>query len=366
MNFNTSSITIIDFSHLSMRNLFVAISQSKDYKQNYKHMIFNSLQMLKNKFRNEIVLAIDGRNNWRKQFYNEYKAQRVKSREISKIDFNEFFKMNDEIIEVIKNNFPFKVVFINEEEADDIAGVVVNNYINNKNITLVTSDKDWMQVQINKNIKIFDPIKNKFKELEEFQKEILKTEFGDILRFTVIHALLGDSGDNIPSITGETEFSNNFKSYLKENNIYSTDVTEIKKLNIYKELIDNYKIFKKYISGKKKGKNKDEKDIFKVVAFGEKKAIKITEDINKLNTFLNSHKLYKDNFKRNLILVDFKRVPKEIKEKILIEFNKAKINYNYNGMINYFMNENLSQHISGISKFQSQEYTNKSSLDDFF
>jgi len=372
------SITIVDFSHLNMRNLFIALGQAKprkkdgcfiteDFIQYHKSLLFNSLQFIKNKFKNEIVLAIDGQDNWRKRFYKEYKANRSKSKEDNDVNFEEFFEETDKMLEKIRENFPFKVVFIDKAEADDVAGTISIKYADDMDIILVTSDHDWLQVQAHGNVRVWDPIKKEDQHLSDYEKEIIETEFGPMSRFTIMHTLIGDKGDNVPTITGMSFFSDEFISYLKENGINSECVKTVTSMDIWDELIKKYDVYDVIKSGKRKGELRDTKNIFKTKPYGIKKAEKHCETKECLEAFLSEHNMYKDNFKRNKVLVDFKEVPADVQEEIIAEFNGTEVNYNPNGMLEYFMDEKLNLHVGNINKFYSGKYETKntSSLDDF-
>lgn len=374
-------LIVLDFSHTSMRMVFTAISQTKpkkkngkfiteDYIQYYKHLVFNSIQYIKNKFKGDIVLALDSKNNWRKDLYPEYKANRTKSKDDSDINFDEFFAEVDKVTDVIRESFPFKVVKVDKAEADDIAGVISSVYGNEREIILITSDHDWSQaLSHGKHIKLYDPIKKEFTELSDFENEIIETPLGEMSRFTLIHGLIGDSGDNVPSITGQTEFSESFKSYLKENEIYTECVSEFNKMSIKDELIEKYNVYKIVKSGKLKGQATEFKDIFRTVPFGIKKAEKAASCPIALGELLDSHKMYRESFVRNNSLVNFKEIPEHIKELIIEEFHSVEINYNPSGMLEYFITEKLTQHVSGINKFYDGHQKNivsTSSLDDFF
>lgn len=373
------SITIVDFSHLAMRNLFIAVQQANPKKgkdglfiteqfiHQFKYLLFNSLQSIKNKFKNEIVLATDGKENWRKVFYPDYKANRATTKNDSNVNFVEFFEHLSSILETIKENFPFKVVAVPEAEADDIAGVVSINHGEEMDITLVTSDHDWLQVQTHNNIRIWDPIKKEDRFLSEFEKVIIDTCYDPISRFTLIHALIGDKGDNVPTLTGKSYFSNNFISYLKENNITTDCVKTVQEMTVWDELIENYKVYEVTKSGHKKGQLKDTKEIYRTKPFGVKKAEATVTSAKDLKDLLDSHNMYRDNFKRNRTLVDFTQIPEDVHDKIMSNFSEAEINYNPSGMLEYFMNEKLTLHAKNINKFYSSKYETKSnsSLDDF-
>ena len=372
-------LIIVDYSHTVMRMVFVAIAQAKpkkkqgkfitsEYMPYMKYLLFNSLQFVKNKFNGDMVLAIDSKMNWRRDLYSDYKANRAKAKTDSGIDFDEFFGEVDKITDVIREMFPFKVVKVPKSEADDIAGTISLVYGNDRTIVLVTSDHDWSQVLSHTNTQMWDPIKKEFANLTDFENTIIETDFGNMSRFTIIHSLIGDKGDNVPTITGMTEFSDAFKSYLKENNIVNTSVKDFNSMGIKDELIENFNVYKITKSGANKGKQTEEKDVYKTVPFGIKKAEKAAENVDSLNGLLNSHPMYRDNFIRNRTLVDFDCVPENIKRDILDEFERVEINYDPNKMLEYFMQENLGQHINNIHKFHdtSLEKQTSTSLDDFF
>jgi len=238
-------------------------------------------------------------------------------------------------------------------------------------ITLVTSDHDWLQVQAHNDIRIWDPIKKEDRFLSDSEKVKIKVELNGleeyISRFTLIHALIGDKGDNVPTITGKSHFSDNFISYLKENEITSTSVKEVTAMSVYDELVEKYNIYEIVKSGYKKGQFKDTKDIFKTKPFGIKKAEAVVQSAELLEEILDSHDMYKDNFERNRTLVDFVKIPNTVQDSIMKNFSEAEIIYNPTGMLEYFMNEKLSLHASNINKFYSAKYERKttSSLDDF-
>jgi len=371
-----NNITIVDFSHLCMRMLFVSITETKpkeknglyvtEYFQSYfKHLVFNSLQNIKNSLNGEMVIAMDGRGSWRKDIYEDYKGQRGKVRDESKVNFDDYYKLVQNITDIMIEAFPFKVIQINKAEADDIAGVISERYSNDMNITLVSSDKDWFQVLAeNPRVKVYDPMKRIYIELDEFDKEIIDTHWGEISRYTLRHSLKGDTGDNIKKINKDTEFTSIFLSYLKENNV---NITEVKEFLEYKEkdtLIDEFKVYKKTTAGKNKGKYSDVKDIYKDIKLMS--VDKKIQDRDSLKDYIDSHELYEDRLKLNLNLVDFNRIPDYIKEDIIKEFNNVKVSYNPDKMKDYFLSEGLNELYYKINNFYDSRFEIVyTGLDDF-
>ena len=83
-------------------------------------------------------------------------------------------------------------------EADDLIATYVDQILKKgANVTIVSSDKDLMQL-FKKNVRIYDPMKNRFISDEDVQKK-----FGvDSSKVIDVQALAGDSSDNVPGVPG--------------------------------------------------------------------------------------------------------------------------------------------------------------------
>lgn len=368
-------LIILDFSHTSARLLFTAINNTKPKKINgklvtsdflpyYKHLLFTQLAYIKNTFKGELVLAIDDKNNWRKDIYPLYKSSRSKNRDESDINYNEFYPEVDKILETINDKFPFKVIKVPRAEADDVAGCLCKIFNSDREIVLVTSDHDWQQEIVdNHNVKMYNPIDKVYIKPDDFMYDVIDTPEGKMSRFTAVHCLLGDSGDEVPNIHYETVFSNQFISYLKENNISSTDVLEVTKLPSYKKLTEKYTKYKLITRGNKKGTYSEEKDIFKDIPYGIKTAIK---DTYKLDEVLSS-KILLDNFSRNNKLVNFDLIPDYIMQEVKDRYNEASESYCISEITDYFLNEGLGSLVNQVNKFHDMSIKQKeTSLDDWF
>jgi hypothetical protein len=136
-----------------------------------------------------MVFCCDNKGNWRKEYFPLYKANRKKAREENKqnIDWKSLFEVIDNIRGEIKEHLPYKVVNIEGCEADDIIGVICKNY-NSEPILIVSSDKDFIQLQKYKNISQWSPLTKKF----------IKNEKPDEQLRTLI--VTGDRSDGIPNI----------------------------------------------------------------------------------------------------------------------------------------------------------------------
>jgi len=339
-------MVIVDFSHLSMRNLYVAISQARPSKvdgkfvtgefiQMYKHLMLQSLRHISDKFHSygEVILALDTSSNWRKEIYPSYKGQRKKDRDESDVDFPEFFKEVELFIEALDEFFPYKVIRVERAEADDIVGVLCKKYAPYEKVVAVSSDKDFKQI-LEYGADLYDPIK----------RQKVKMTAEELKEWKLIHILIGDDSDNIPHIKRGTQFTDTFLAYLKANSVFVNDPEEFNELSVSEKLYANFDIPKK----NKKGEILQELDIFKATPFGEAGAKKFIVDIKEN---LKQNKIYIQNFKRNKELVLFDSIPDDVQEKILDEFDAIEFQYDPNKILQFLTENSLTTHLMNITDF---------------
>ncbi len=185
---------IFDYNQVAISNLMEQIGYSKTEVQEdlVRHMILNTIRTYVKKFKKthgpEVILACDNKNYWRKELFPNYKASRKKVRETSGHDWNVIFECLNKIRDELKQNSPYKVIEIDTCEADDIIATIVTKYSANEKIMILSSDKDFAQLQKFKNVEQYSPILKKYvkEELPSLQLKQL------IIR--------GDKGDGIPNI----------------------------------------------------------------------------------------------------------------------------------------------------------------------
>lgn len=155
-----------------------------------RHFVLNSIRSYNVKFRKkygEMVIACDDTNNWRKQHFPYYKANRKKSRDASALDWSEVFTCLNKIREELKEYFPYKVIQIGSAEADDVIGCLCKRFNREQPILIVSGDKDFRQLQIYNGVEQYDPVKKKYM-IEDNPSMYLKE-----------HIIRGDKGDGIPN-----------------------------------------------------------------------------------------------------------------------------------------------------------------------
>lgn len=347
-------MTLIDFGHLSSRILHTAVLQvnpkvdktlgkfnTNDWASMYVHLLLKNLSYLKMKFEaeyGEIVICVDNKENWRKDVYPDYKGNRAKKRSESNIDYNTFYELQDDILNELDLNFPFKVIKVDKCEADDIVGVLAKEYAKYEKTVVVSSDKDFKQV-LEYGAKLFDPIAKVFVNMSSDELKEWKIE----------HILGGDDGDNIPNIKQHTEFTEEFRKYLGEAGVYKDiPVHEFLEMKMADDLFKKYNIYEVYTAGKLKGQLKDTKKIFKMIPFGEKNIYKFAKN---LNENLNSNILYKKYYDRNSQLVLFENIPTDIKNTIIEKVKVVENKYNPSGIMNLFSRFMLIELMKSASDF---------------
>jgi DNA polymerase-1 len=136
------------------------------------------------------VIFDSARKTFRNEIYSDYKANRSEAPDDLAPQF-EYIRKS-----VLAFNLP-SVELINYEADDLIATYTEKILKGGAKVTIVSSDKDLMQLY-KKNVRIFDPMKNKFISEEDVQKK-----FGvNSSKVIDVQSLAGDSSDNVPGVPG--------------------------------------------------------------------------------------------------------------------------------------------------------------------
>jgi hypothetical protein len=192
---------LIDYSQVSLANIlsFKKELMSGDAKATtdlIRHATLSTLKSYKKKYGKDygdIVVCCDGRNYWRRAYFEHYKASRKKNREASDLDWKMIFDTLGKIREEIKETFPYKVLHLDQCEADDIIAVLAKQtqeFGQNEDVMIVSSDGDFKQLQQYSNVSQFSPL---------LKKKIV-TKKNEIHANLVEHVVRGDAGDGVPNI----------------------------------------------------------------------------------------------------------------------------------------------------------------------
>lgn len=185
---------IFDFNQVAISNLMQQIGSSKNAVEEnlVRHMILNTIRTYVHKFKlshgPEVVIACDNRHYWRRGVFPHYKASRKKNRDASGHDWNSIFeclhKIKGELIEFS----PYKVIDVDGAEADDVIASLAIKYSPHQKIMILSSDKDFAQLQKFPGVEQFSPI------LKKYVKEPMPALQ---LKQMIIR---GDKGDGVPNI----------------------------------------------------------------------------------------------------------------------------------------------------------------------
>ena len=279
---------LVDFSGIAIAN--IAINKVNDEGM-LRHMMINSLRMYRSKFKDqygELVLAIDAGNNWRRNYYPQYKANRKKSRKESDFDWNEAFRILDLVQTEIRQNFPYKVIKIDECEADDVIGTIVANtqeFGQYEDVMIISSDHDFKQLQKFPNVKQFSPL---------LKKPVVE----DNPRSNLVEKILtGDAGDGVPNVLSHDDV---------------------------------------FVNGEKQ------------TPLSRKKKDAIIEDLAE-GELLYAASWYR-NYCRNKTLIDLTETPDRLKNKIISEFNSQDQWKNKGLVLPYLINNNMKMMIESIEE----------------
>jgi 5'-3' exonuclease len=262
---------LIDGTNIMYASHFVASSSpdcvgEEEVFAMWRFIFLKMILAAKQKFEpvSDLVIAIDGRTSWRKDIFPYYKARRVLKRQESDTDWGPFFEFADNAFNEMISAFPFKIIKLDKVEADDtLATLAIRLNKDREQIIIVSRDKDFFQLCKYPNIKIYNPIENKF---------IKDGETADPFLYAIEHLIKGDPGDDIPNI-------------LSEDKIFLIDGKRQKSITA------------------------------KILAEVHDKGLE--EWVKERNL--------EDNFKRNkkLILLDEENIPEDIQEKIMYEYNTS-------------------------------------------
>jgi DNA polymerase-1 len=136
------------------------------------------------------VIFDAARKTFRNEIYSDYKANRSEAPDDLAPQF-EYIRKS-----VVAFNLPS--VDLPNYEADDLIATYVEQILaKGAKVTIVSSDKDLMQLY-RKDVRIFDPMKNKF-----ITSEDIVTKFGVGPEKVIdVQSLAGDSSDNVPGVPG--------------------------------------------------------------------------------------------------------------------------------------------------------------------
>ena len=188
------SYMLVDLNQVLISNLMQHMKHlTKEYgfsEDLIRHMCINTIRsnvkQFKSKYPN-VILCCDNKKYWRKEYFPFYKSQRKVDREASGLDWSMIFDTLNRLRDEMKAYFPYKVLDVDGAEADDVIAVLTARLAPSSNVLILSSDKDFGQLQKYPNVTQYSPILKKFIKVD------------DPKMFIREHILKGDRGDGIPN-----------------------------------------------------------------------------------------------------------------------------------------------------------------------
>ena len=282
---------LVDMNQVTLSNLMVQLGGNKNVEPDFvRHMVLNSLRSYRSRFQGEygeLVLCYDNKTNWRRDYFPNYKFSRRKDRKQSKLDWNQIFDTLHMIRDELVEYFPYKVLEVENAEADDIIASVVFHIAkepkNYEKVLILSSDKDFIQLQKYNFVTQYSPIQKQFvngKCPESYIKE---------------HILKGDRSDGVPN-------------FLSPDNTF---VDELRQRPISKRKLETW--------------------------------IELQPE-----DFCDENMLR--NYQRNRTLIDLSYIPDNIREACIDTFLNTKIG-SRKDLLNYFIRNKLKSLMENIGDF---------------
>jgi hypothetical protein len=151
-----------------------------------------------------IIIACDGKANWRKDVFPYYKGMRKSKREESDTDWSSIFSIMAEVKIELAMMFPYKVLQDEKAEGDDIIFILSDYFAENdfvqdgleesaQRVMNISSDHDFLQQYKHRNYAQWSP---------RVKKVIPKPPS----TFLVEKIIAGDEGDGCPSVLMPDDF----------------------------------------------------------------------------------------------------------------------------------------------------------------
>lgn len=191
---------IVDMSNLAITALQEAGSGGNPItitEQTLRHVVLKKLYDMYKKIgtHHEMVLAFDGKDYFRKDLFEYYKANRVKTNDC--FDWDDFREHYPVFKTELPYYFPFKCVEVYKVEGDDVINCVTDYEISqgNQHIIIASSDTDDLQISERH---------PKYVEQYSFKKRGYIT-CADYEYSLKDHIIEGDRGDGIPNIMSDDD-----------------------------------------------------------------------------------------------------------------------------------------------------------------
>lgn len=163
------------------------------------HVSLQAISKWYRKFKPDfVVFAFEGGTNWRKKYTAQHSAQvrrQYKANRVQDPEMLHFYKLIEAFREVMTAHTSVCCITVPDMEGDDvIAAYCLLNAAPDRKITIISGDKDFIQLTKLPNVKLVNPDNGK-----ERNQPGDKDYQPDIDYWLFLKCVRGDSGDNVPS-----------------------------------------------------------------------------------------------------------------------------------------------------------------------
>jgi 5'-3' exonuclease len=233
-------------------------------------MFINKILMIINyesndkEFHVDLLFSKDSKTLWRTKIFSEYKGTRKSNRDKTNFNFDVIYNIFNKVWSECCHIFPYRFVTIDPVEVDDVIAIAIESeYDKYDAFSVYSHDTDFVQLLSRDKVRLVN-----FSTMAVIESGNPKYElFEKIIR--------GERGDNIPNIFNQTRA-------VRQNPISKKHI---------EEWFRNKEIFKQFILEHK--------------------------DADQL----------KKNFMRNKNLIDFTKIPEEIRSIILVGLSKPPVEF---------------------------------------
>jgi DNA polymerase-1 len=176
-----------------------------------------------------VVFEGEASTNNKKNLYPDYKGNRKLKRITNFSGFSdqeeESASIETQLLRLVEylQCLPIDLAAIDRAEADDTIGYLATRLSKNNDVSIMSSDQDFLQL-VNEKITVYSPTKKKI-----YTPEKIREEYGVTPQnYLQMKILLGDSSDNVPGVPklGPKKLIKNFPELQEEKTVTLKDILE--------------------------------------------------------------------------------------------------------------------------------------------
>ncbi len=188
---------LLDANQTMISNVFAIYGKKTDSLtvNDVRHSLLKGIMYFNNRFKDygDMVLCYDSHNYWRTSYFPHYKAARKTKQGSSNIQWGKIYKFFDIVKKEVDENFPYVSMEVPSMEADDLIHAIVSEHHDHEEIMIVSSDKDFQQLQSYEGVHQYSPAHKDMLVCENPASHLME------------HIIKGDSSDGVPNVLSDSD-----------------------------------------------------------------------------------------------------------------------------------------------------------------